>query len=155
MPSHKGKGSRQRREPAFARRATQHHDFIGGADAERAEAEARKHERVEAKRTEDTVREMAAELEQAAGLKAGVELPLRIPRSIDEIQHLIREAPDALRVKARERLEDLPDGAKKAVRVAQDTASLLLTPLRFGINLAREVLRVPAALLNVLRHREA
>ena len=50
MPKHSGKGSRQRREAAFERKATQHHDFIGGADKERALAEARKHERVEAGR---------------------------------------------------------------------------------------------------------
>lgn len=153
MASRSGKGSR--REPAFARRATKHTQFVGGADAERAEAEARKKAHLEAERTQDTVREMAEELEQAAGLKPGPEPTLRIPRSIDEAQRLIREAPDALREKAMERLEDLPESAKTALRMAQDAANLMLTPVRFGYNLAREVLRIPANMLRFLRHREA
>ena len=152
-----GKGSRQRKEAAFQRKATQHHEFVGGADAERAEAEFRKHERVEGERSEDAVREMAAELEQAAGLKGAAteETTLRIPRSIEEGKRLLRDAPDAMREKARERLQQLPEGAQKALDIAQTAAGVLFAPVRIGFTIAREVLRVPLAMLRVLRHREA
>lgn len=154
-----GKGSRQRREAALQRKATQHHDFVGGADKERAEAEFRKHERVEAERTEEAVHEMAAELEQAAGLKndggTGPEIPLRIPRSVEEGKRIIREAPDAMREKARERLEKLPERTQKAIELAQTAAGLFFAPVRIGYAIAREVLRVPMAMIRVLRHREA
>ena len=160
MPKQTGKGSRQRREAALERKATHHQEFIGGADAERAEAQFRKQERVEADRNEEAVREMAKELEQAAGLAQGdgaigPELPLRIPRSIAEGKRMIREAPDALREKARERLEKMPEPARKAAELAQVTAALFLLPLRIGYGIAREVLRVPGAMLRALRQREA
>ncbi len=158
MPRQTGKGSRKRREAAFERRATQHHDFIGEADAERAESKALEHERLEAERKEDVVREMADEVEQAAGLTGngamGPELPLRIPRSLDEGKRMIREAPELLREKARERLDKLPEPAKKAVQMVETAATLLMIPARVGFNFAREMLRVPAALVRVLRHRE-
>lgn len=160
MTRQTGKGSRQRREAALERKATQHQDFIGQAEPQRAEAELRKHERMEAERNEEAVREMAEKLEEAAGLKGtdgtvGPEVPLRIPRSIDEGKKLIREAPDALREKARERLEKLPEPAKRAVSMAQDVAGLVFAPVRIGFHLAREVFRVPMAMIRVLRNREA
>lgn len=157
MPRQTGKGSHKRKEAAFERRATQHTDFVGQAAPKQAEAEQRKHARVEAERSHDTVREMAAELEQFAGLKerpAGPDL-FRIPRSIDEGKRLIREAPDALREKARERLELLPEPAQKAMRMAQGAAELLFVPARFGLGIVRELVRLPSALLRILRHREA
>lgn len=42
MPRQAGKGSRKRRQAAFERRATQHHQFIGEADTERAAEPIRK-----------------------------------------------------------------------------------------------------------------
>ena len=160
MPRQPGKGSHhKRREAAFERKAMQHTDFVGGADAERAEAELRKHERVEAERKDDAVHEMAAELEQFAGLKKdgapSAELPFRIPRSIDDVRQMLSEAPDALREKARERLEQLPEPAQRLVQMAQDAAGLLFAPVRLGYGLARELMRVPMSLLRILRHREA
>lgn len=157
MPKQPGKGSHhKRKEAAFERGATQHTDFIGQAEPARAEAEFRKHERVEAERTDDMVREMAEKLEEVAGDSAsGMEAPFRMPRSLDEGKRLIQEAPAALREKARERLENLPGPAQKAVELAQGAAGLLFAPLRIGMAVAREVLRVPAAMFRVLRHREA
>ena len=58
MPRQSGKGTRKRRQAAFERRTTQHHQFIGETDAERAEAEFRKHERVEAERTRESERKL-------------------------------------------------------------------------------------------------
>jgi hypothetical protein len=155
-----GKGSRhQRRASALERKATQHHDFVGGADAERAQAEAQKRERLATEENREVVREMAAELEQAAGIKgdgaAGPEFPVRIPRSIEEAKEIVREAPEALREKARERMRKLPDPAQKALGAASTIAGMLLAPVRLGLHIAREVVRIPFSVFRTLRDREA
>ena len=159
MPKQTGKGSQKRKQAAFERKATQHHDFIGEAAPERAQAEIHKRERLESERNKDAVKEMAAELEKVSGVKAGgaigPEIPFRIPRSIDEGKRLIREAPDALREKARERLEQLPERTRNALQIAQDLAGLFFAPLRIGFAVGRELLRVPQAFLRVLRQKEA
>ena len=159
MPKQTGKGSHKRKQAAIERKATQHHDFIGESAPERAQAELHKRERLEAERNKDAVREMAAKLEEVSGVKAGgaigPEIPFRVPRSIDEGKRLIREAPDALREKARERLEQLPERTRKALQIAQDVAGLLFAPLRIGFAVGRELLRVPQALLRVLHQKEA
>jgi hypothetical protein len=154
------KGSRhQRRASAIERKATRHQEFVGQAEPERAEAEFRKHERLQAEENQEVVREMAAELEQAAGVKGdgavGPGFPFRIPRSVDEAKEIAREAPDALREKAREGLEQLPQPAKKALQLAGTTAGTLLAPLRLGLQIAREVVRLPFAVLRTLQKREA
>ena len=158
MPKQTGKG-RQRRASALERKAVPHHDFIGEADAERAEAEFRKREAVDRERNQDAAREMAAELEEMAGVKhdgaMGPEIPFRIPRSVEEARKIIREAPDALREKARERLEKLPEPAQKALQVAESAISLMLAPARFGLRLVRGALKLPLTMLQVLREREA
>jgi hypothetical protein len=156
-----GKGSRhQRRVSAIERKATQHHEFIGGADAERAEAEFRKKEHLEAEETREVVREMANELETAAGVTRsdggiGPEFPFRVPRSIGEARELVRDAPDRLREKARERLGKLPEPAQKALELAEAAATVLLIPVRAGLWLAREVVLLPFGILRALSHREA
>ena len=68
---------------------------------------------------------------------------------------MVREAPGALREKARERLEELPERTQKLIGIATDVAGLLFAPLRIGLALAREVLRVPLAMIHVLQHGEA
>lgn len=128
MPKQTGKG--KSRQSALERKATKHHDFIGEAEPERAEAGFRK--RVEKEREQETV-------------------PIRIPRSVDEGKRLIRELPEALREKARERLEKLPEPAQKAIQVAGAATQVLLLPMRLGVRLVQEVLRVPLAMLRVLR----
>ncbi len=160
MAKQTGKGSRyQRRASAIERKATKHQQFVGDANPDRAEAEFRKHERLQAEENREVVREMADELEQAAGVKGdgaiGPQFPLRIPRSVDEAKQIVRDAPEALREKALERLEKLPEPARRALRLAESTAGLLLVPLRFGWHVAREVLRLPLSVLRTLRQREA
>jgi hypothetical protein len=155
-----GKGSRhQRRASAIERKATQHHDFVGQADVERAEAEFRKHDRLQAEENHEVVREMAAEIERAAGVKGdgalGPEFPLRVPRSVEDAKDMVRDLPDALRDKARERLGKLPEPAQKALRAVETAAVVLLIPVRLGLGIAREVVRLPFALFKGLRHREA
>ena len=161
MSKQTGKGSRhQRRVSAIERKATQHHEFVGEAEAERAEAEFRKNERLEAEQTREVVREMASELEAAAGVTRadgalGPEFPFRLPRSVDEAREIVRDAPDRLREKARERLGKLPEPAQKALQVAEAAAALLLVPVRAGVWLAREVILLPFGILRALRQREA
>jgi hypothetical protein len=155
-----GKGSRHhRRASAIERKATQHQDFVGQADVERAEAEVRKHDRLQAEENHEVVREMAAEFEKAAGVKGdgalGPEFPVRLLRSIEDAKEMVRDLPDALRDKARERLDRLPEPAKRALRAAETAAIVLLIPVRLGLGIAREVVRLPFALLQDLRHREA
>jgi len=157
---HAGKGSRhQRRVSAIERKETRHQEFVGGAEEERAGAEARKRDRQDAEQEREVVRRMADELEAAAGLAGdgaiGPEFPLRIPRSVEEAKEIAREAPEALREKARERLEKMPEPAQKAARLAGSAAGVLLAPLRIGLQIAREIVRLPFSVFRALRQREA
>lgn len=159
MAKQNGKEKRHpRRASAIERKATRHHEFVGGAEAERAEAERLKQEHLRAEENREVVREMAAEMEQAAGVKGdgaiGPEFPLRIPRSVEEAKKVVREAPEALREKARERLEKLPEPAQKALELGAALAGRLLAPLRAGLHIARETLRLPFTVVRTLRHRE-
>src|SRR6267143_1121865 len=123
------------------------------------EAEVRKHDRLQAEENHEVVREMAAEFEKAAGVKGdgalGPEFPVRLLRSIEDAKEMVRDLPDALRDKARERLDRLPEPAKRALRASETAAIVLLIPVRLGLGIAREVVRLPFALLQDLRHREA
>jgi len=138
----------------------QHHDFVGDAAPERAEAEFRKLDRQQEEENHEVVKEMAAELRDlSAGVPVdgslGAEIPFRIPRSVDEAKQVVRDAPEVLREKARERLENLPPPAKTALEMAASAASMLLAPARMGLHLAREILRLPLTVVGALRHREA
>jgi hypothetical protein len=154
------KGSRhQRRAAAIERKATHHHQFIGEAAAERAESELQKHERLQAEENREVVRQMASEMEEAAGTRgdgaAGPEFPLRIPRSVEEARDLVREAPDAFREKARERLSNLPEPAQKVLHVAESAIAVLFIPMRLGLTIAYEAVRLPFRILRGMRQREA
>src|SRR5438045_1341270 len=84
-----------RRQAAFEKRATTHHEFIGESDADRAEAEFRKHEH----REDEAVRQMASEFESLAEKGDGAmgpEIPFRIPRSVGEV----KDTMEKLREKA-------------------------------------------------------
>jgi len=160
VPKQNGKGSRSaRRASAIERKATQHHQFVGETEAERAGAQAQKEERLAAEENREVVREMASELEQAAGLKKdgamGPEFPVRIPRSVDEAKQIVREAPAALREKARERLEKMPEPAKKALDSATALVVKLTAPVRLGLHVVREAVRLPFTVYRSLRGREA
>jgi hypothetical protein len=140
---------RAQRSP-LERKATQHHDFVGEAAQERAQAEKTKHEHVEAARDQDVVREMADRFEREA------ERPeLRIPRSVKEGKRLFAEGPALLREKAQERLDALPKQAHVALELVQVAASLLLVPARMGVRLVRSAVQFPSALFHALRRQEA
>ena len=124
MAKQTGKG-RQRRAGALERKAMQHHDFIGEAEPERAEAEFRKHERLQGEENREIVQEMAAELKDLASSET-------------------ESAPQAGMQLARQ-----------VLHVATAAAGVLLVPARIGLQLAREVGRLPFTVVTVLRHREA
>ena len=146
MSKHKG-SSHKRRESVLERKATQHPEFVGDV--------AKEHE---ATAKAEAVQEMAHEFEDLASGKKdgslGPEIPFRIPRSVEEGKKIIREAPEVLREKARERLEQLPEPARKAVELLGAVAGVAMVPLRFGWNIARDLMRVPVAMFHVLRQRE-
>ena len=164
MAKQTGKG-RQRRAGALERKATQHHQFIGEADAERAEAEFRKHDRLQEEENHEVVQEMAAELNELASSEKdgvlGVEIPLRMPRSLEDAKQMaseakeaVRGAPDLLRQKAQERLGMLREPAQQVLHVAASAANVLLAPARLGLRIAREVALLPFTIVAVLRDRE-
>ncbi len=123
MSKHTGK-----RQAALERKATQHQEFVGSADVDRAESEFREHERIERDRA------------RRSNGSVGPEVPFRLPR------------PEELRKRARERLDKLPEPAQRVLHVAESAMQLALLPWRIGFGLAREVLKLP---LSMLRSREA
>ena len=147
MSKHAGRGH-GRREAALERKAFKHNEFVGDADKDRA-----------VQQNAGTVKEMARELEEAAGLRgdgaAGPEIPFRIPRSIEEGKRMVREAPEAMREKARERLSSLPEPARKYVDLVGTVAGFAMVPVRLGWNIARDLVRLPFAMFRALREREA
>lgn len=159
MAKQPGRGQK-RRAAALERKTMQHHDFVGDAAPERAEAELQKRDRQQQEENREVVQEMAAELRDlSAGVPAdgspGAEIPFRIPRSVDEARQVVRDAPEALREKARERLANLPEPARAALQRAASTANLLLAPARVGLGVAWAILRLPFTVVGALRHREA
>jgi hypothetical protein len=75
---------------------------------------------------------------------------------IDSLKSKGFELADTLVQKAEKRLEALPEPVKRAVHTAEKVAALALTPVRFGLRLAGDILRTPLALARILfRHREA
>jgi len=53
------------------------------------------------------------------------------------------------------RAEKLPEGVRKAIDLGEAALGLLLVPVRLGVQLVRDVLAVPAAMLRILTRREA
>src|SRR5256885_1354840 len=127
-----GKRARKKAEDALSRKATQRHDFVGQADADRAQSRAVEEARIERDHRElekEVVQEMASELEQMAAAAQPAASTSSVRREqtpsdtepsrprqsqgavLDTIDMLRRGAPealDALRVKAEERLEEMP-----------------------------------------------
>ncbi len=146
-----------KKEPVFVRKAIQHQDFIGQAEAERAAAEFRKHERVEQEHEKFVVEEMAKTLEDVVEKSVPV-LPLRKPTSIRDGISMLKETAspetfEKLRAKAEERLSDLPRPLQMAVEMATRMTHFLATPIRAGVRLVSAVLRTPAAMVRLLARR--
>jgi hypothetical protein len=172
-----GKRASKKAEDALSRKATHHHDFVGQAEADRAQSRAVEQARIERDHRElekEVVQEMASELEQMAGAaqpaastnSAPREQPASEPTRIrppqsqgsvrDAIDLLRRGAPealDALRAKAEERLEGMPWPVKTAIHLTERAFGLALWPVRTGVHLMGRVLETPAALLRILLTR--
>jgi hypothetical protein len=170
-----GRG-RKKAEAALSRKATQHHDFVGQAEAERAQSRAVEEMRIEGDRRElekEVVREMASELEQMADVapRAAASAPplsTQAPRvestpapepqgavrdTIDLLRRSAPEAFEAMRAKAEERLETMPWPVKTAVHLTERAIGLALWPVRTSVHLVGRVLETPAALLRILLTR--
>jgi hypothetical protein len=138
-----------KRKSPLERKAMQHHDFIGEAGAERAQAETVKQEHLAAEREQDVVREMAGKLEEVAAKPE-----LRIPRSVEEGKRLLNDGPELLREKAQERIEALPPSAHKVLDLAATAISLLFAPARIGLRLVLNAVEISAAVFHSLRRKE-
>jgi hypothetical protein len=139
-----------KRKSPLERKATQHHDFIGEAASERAQAEAVKLEHLAAKREQDVVQEMAEKLEEVAAKSE-----LRVPRSIEEGKRLLNEGPELLREKAKERLDALPQPAQRVLELASTAISIAFASARLGLRLVMNAVEIPAAVFHSLRRKEA
>jgi hypothetical protein len=147
MPKQTGK--RGHKSP-LERKATQHHDFIGEAEPERAQAQAVKLEHLAAERQQDVVEEMVEKLEEVAAKPE-----LRIPRTIEEGKRLFAKGPQLLREKALERLDALPQPVHQAVDLASAAMTIAFAPVRLGLRIVRGAMQMPVALFHVLRRKEA
>ena len=150
------KGGKQ--EPAFVQKAVHHQQFIGQAEPERAQAEARKQERVEKEHEKFVVEEMAKTLEDVVEKSEPLLPTLRMPTSIrDGISMLKQTATpetfDKLRSKAEERLAELPRPFQVALEMASRATHLLSLPVTAGVRLVSAVLRTPAAMVRLLARR--
>ena len=146
-----------KKEPVFARHATQHHQFIGESEPERAAAEARKQERVEQEHEKFVVEEMAKTLEDVVEKDTPL-LPLRRPTSIRDGISMLKETAspetfEKLRAKAEERLAELPAPLQRAVELATRATQLLAAPVTAGVRLIGAVLRTPAAMVRMIARR--
>lgn len=175
-----GKRGRKKAEDALSRKATQHHDFVGQADADRAQSRAVEEARIEQDHQElekEVVREMATELEQMAGVAQPAATaatsepsaheaspsqaePTGLPGSqgamrdtFDVLRRGVPEALDALRAKAEERLEEMPWPVKAAVHLTERAFALALWPVRTSVHLMGRVLETPAAFVRILLTR--
>jgi hypothetical protein len=154
-------GNRSRAEEALARKAVQHHDFVGDAakDRERSRAvEAERRQRDRAEIEKDVVREMEEEFQQVAGVAEDKRLADVLnfprPRSFRQGFEILRDRGPAvfeiLRGKAEERLAAMPAPVKGAVRASERAFGLLAAPVRVGVHLIADALRTPAQMLRLL-----
>jgi hypothetical protein len=177
MPKAGGKRGRKKAEDALSRKATQHHEFVGDAEADRAQSRAVEEMRIEGDRRElrkEVVQEMATELEQMAGVAQKAAAPAgsvsdatarepsagRPPQAqgalrdtIDVLRRCAPEAFEAMRAKAEERLETMPWPVKTAVHLTERAFALALWPVRTGVHVVTRALETPAALLRILLTR--
>jgi len=167
------RGHKTKADDVLSRKATQHHDFVGQADPDREQSRAVEDERIRRDQKElekEVVQEMARELEQVSGVAqppppaatqgpSGAErpreaVPFEMPTSVREGIDLLRrrgpEVLDALRAKAEQRLEQMPQPVKSAVRLTERAVGLALWPVRAGVHLVGRMLETPVALVRIL-----
>jgi hypothetical protein len=148
---------RTRKEAAFTRNATQHHQFIGEVQPERAEARAHEEKRIGKDHEGFVVEEMARQLDAEAE-KGRPVMNVRIPRSVNDGIDMLKEAaaPETRRrliEKAEERLASLPAPMTMAVRLVQRGFQGLMVPVQLGVRVAAGIVRTPAAMLRLILRR--
>ena len=176
-----GKRGPKKAEEALSRKATQHHDFVGQTEAERAESRAVEEARIrrdQERLEKEVVHEMAHEIEQMAGVAqpppspatagasapetSGVRAeeprpPIEIPTSVRETIDLLRqrgpEVLESMRAKAEQRLEQMPEPIKGVIHLTERAFGLALWPIRTGVHLMGRVLETPMALFRILLAR--
>lgn len=176
------RGHKTKAEDVLARKATQHHDFVGQAEGEREQSRQAEQQRIRRDQQQlekEVVQEMATELEQMAGVaeppraetprteplrseprreeaprgRAPFEMPRNLRQGIDLLRQRGPEVFDALRVKAEQRLEQMPAPVRSAVHLTERAVGLALWPVRAGVSLMGRVLETPAALVRILLAR--
>jgi hypothetical protein len=176
-----GKRGHKKAEEALSRKTTQHHDFVGQAEAERAESRAAEQARIRRDQQElekEVVQEMAHELEEMAAVaetppspdradqrvadtpgvrveeaRPAIEFPTSVRETIDLLRRHAPEAFETMRAKAEERLEQLPGPVKGAIHLTERAIGLALWPVRTGVHLMGRILETPAALFRILLAR--
>jgi hypothetical protein len=176
-----GKRGHKKAEEALSRKATQHHDFVGQAEADRAESRAVEEARIRRDQEQlekEVVHEMAEELEQMAGAaetaaaqpsaerraaerasapaqepRAAIEIPTSVREAVDLLRQRGPEVLETMRAKAEERLEQMPQPIKGAIHLTERAVGLALWPIRTGVHLMGRMLETPVALLRILLAR--
>jgi hypothetical protein len=154
---------KSRAEAVLARKAVQHHEFVGDAEPEREKSRAEEEQRIEQDHEQlekEIVREMEEELESEAAATPTplADLLLSRPKSIREAVQLLREKgpdvadrlrqrADELRNLAEKRLASMPAPIRETVYLYERAFGLLIIPVRFGVQTVARVLRTPAGLL--------
>jgi type I site-specific restriction endonuclease len=163
------KGHKSRAEAVLARKAVQHHEFVGEADPEREKSRAEEEQRIERDHEQlekEIVREMEQEFEeQEATSSPIVDLLRSRPKSIREAVQLLREkGPDVaaelreraaelrerageLREMAEKRIASMPAPIRDTVHLYERALGLMIAPVKFGVQAVARAMRTPADLL--------
>jgi hypothetical protein len=170
------KGHKTRAEAVLARKAVQHHDFVGDTEPERAKARAEEGQRIERDHEQldkEMVQEMKRELDTEATASEKTEKSaadvLRFPRphtlregvqlireKAPEIADQLRRRADALREVAEARLAQMPAPVRDAVHLSERAIALMVVPVRLGVLVVARAMRTPAEMLKLfLRSRRS
>jgi hypothetical protein len=157
------KGHKSRADAVLARKAVQHHDFVGEAEADREKSRLEEEQRIERDHEQldkEIVREMQDEFEeqQATTNSAVADLLRSRPKSVREAVQILREkGPEVagelrqrageLRGLAEKRLATLPAPIRETVHLYERALGLMIAPVRFGVQAIARAMRTPADLL--------
>jgi hypothetical protein len=168
------RGHRTKADEVLSRKATQHHDFVGQAGADREQSRSVEEERIRRdheKLEKEVVEGMAEQLEAVSGVAAPsgaapaqggqagseraqerprIEVPTSLREGIDLIRQRGPDLLEALRAKAEQRLDQMPAPVKTAARLTERAVGMALWPVRAGAHLFGRLLETPVALIRIL-----
>jgi hypothetical protein len=166
--------NKSRAEAVLARKAVQHHDFVGEAEPEREKSRAEEEQRIEHDHEQlekEIVREMEEELETEAATTAtpiadllrsrpksvreavqllrdkGPEVVQLLREKAPEVRDQLRQRADELRSVAEKRLATMPAPIRETVHLYERAFGLLIVPVRFSVQAVARAMRAPADLL--------